>query len=131
VEFRHAGWLDAGTLDLLRERRVAIVLADGRWIKRGLMMEAAIEVTSDFTYVRWMGPSRRFQDYSRVQADADREFAMWAEVFEALRGRVGTILGYFNNQFQGHSPHSAREFQRRIGQVPVEPELLREQVELF
>ena len=131
VEFRHAGWLNGTTLDLLRSHGVALTLADSRWIKRGLMMEAAIEPTAPFSYVRWMGPQRRVTDYSHVQVDRERELAMWAEAFAALGERVRTIFGYFNNHFQGHSPASARDFQRRVGQTPVMPEALREQAELF
>ena len=131
VEFRHADWLSGATLDLLRAHGVALALADGRWIKRGLMMEAAIEPTAPFSYVRWMGPQRRVTDYSHVQVDRERELAMWAEAFTGLAQRVRTIFGYFNNHFQGHSPASARDFQRRMGQTPVAPEALREQAELF
>ena len=49
----------------------------------------------------------------------------------ALASRVGTVRGYFNNHFQGHSPASARTLQRLLGQQPVEPAALREQAELF
>ena len=66
-----------------------------------------------------------------MQVDRERELAMWAEAFAALGERVRTIFGYFNNHFQGHSPASARDFQRRVGQTPVMPEALREQAELF
>ena len=131
VEFRQPGWLDAETLDLLRQYNVALALADSRWIKRGLVLEMAIEPTADFAYVRWMGEGRRLTDFSRVQVDREQEVAAWGQAVRSLAGRVGAVFGYFNNQYQGHSPESARAMQRLLGLDVVPPELLQEQVELF
>jgi uncharacterized protein YecE (DUF72 family) len=41
------------------------------------------------------------------------------------------VFGYVNNHFAGHSPSSARELQRLLGQQAVEPEHLGEQMSLF
>jgi uncharacterized protein YecE (DUF72 family) len=131
VEFRHSGWLTPETSQLLRSRNVALTLVDGRWIKRGRMLDLAIEPTADFGYVRWMGPDRQLTDYSKPQVDRSRELSMWAVALAALAARVKTMFGYFNNHFQGHSPHSVREFQRMIGQKTIDPEKLRSQVEIF
>jgi len=131
VEFRHPGWLASRTLELLGERRVAMVLADSRWVQRATMLDLALEPTADFAYVRWVGRNRRLTDYSRVQVDRDHEIALWARALESLAHRVTVIFGYFNNHYQGHAPHSVRTLQRQLGQVPVEPVALREQAELF
>ncbi|HKC85019.1 MAG TPA: DUF72 domain-containing protein, partial [Blastocatellia bacterium] len=85
---------------------------------------------ADFSYVRWMGP-RVLTEFSRIQIDRGREMAEWAAAFEILRGGVGTIYGYFNNHYQGHSPGSANLFKRLIGQAVVDPESLVEQPSLF
>jgi uncharacterized protein YecE (DUF72 family) len=131
VEFRHAGWLDGETLELLRGAGVALALADSRWIKRGMVLELAIEPTADFAYVRWMGEERRLTDYSHAQIDRESEFAAWVPALDALAARVQAVYGYFNNQFQGHSPQSARTMQQLLGQPVIAPEMLQEQVELF
>jgi uncharacterized protein YecE (DUF72 family) len=131
MEFRHAGWLDGETLDLLRARGVALALADSRWIKRAIVQELAIEPTADFGYVRWMGEQRRFTDFSQVQADREADLAGWHGVLQSLASRVQTVYGYFNNQYQGHSPQSARSMQGMLGLPVVAPEQLQEQVELF
>jgi uncharacterized protein YecE (DUF72 family) len=131
VEFRHGGWLDGETLELLRQYNVALALADSRWIKRGLVLEMVIEPTADFAYVRWMGEQRRLRDVSHVQLDREQELAAWGRALQALAERVGTVYGYFNNQYQGHGPESARAMQRLLGLDAVAPELLQEQVELF
>jgi uncharacterized protein YecE (DUF72 family) len=95
------------------------------------MLEMAIEPTADFAYLRWMGERRRLTDFSRVQLDREQELSAWFQALQFLGARVGTVFGYFNNQYQGHGPESAREMQRRLGLEVVAPELLQEQVELF
>lgn len=131
VEFRDERWLVPETLDVLGLKGVALALVDGRWIKRRTTLELCVRPTAHFAYLRWMGPERRFTDYSRVQDTADRQFAMWTDALHVLSERVDTVYGYVNNHFQGHAPHSARELQRIMGQAPVEPASLRERVELL
>ncbi len=131
IEFRDPKWITSEMLDRLRARNVALALVEGRWIRRRMMLDLVNRPTADFAYVRWMGPSRTITDYSHVQEDRERELALWADALRALRARVRAVFGYFNNHFQGHSPHSVRTLQRLLGQKPVEPRALQEQVELF
>jgi uncharacterized protein YecE (DUF72 family) len=131
VEFRQRGWLAAEHLRLLADHGVALALADGRFVPRERLLELAESPTADFAYVRWMGPDRKIEDYARVVVERSHEIAEWALALVALASRVGTVRGYFNNHFQGHSPASARTLQRLLGQQPVEPAALREQAELF
>jgi uncharacterized protein YecE (DUF72 family) len=131
VEFRHPEWIEPSLLRLLADHRVALALVDGRWLPRDLMLELTKSPTTDFAYVRWMGPDRAIEDYARVVVDRANEIAEWAAVLAPLAERVATVHGYFNNHFQGHSPASARALQRLVGQRPVEPGELAEQVELF
>lgn len=131
IEFRHPGWIDDDTLAMLRDRNVALTLADGRWIKRARILELASHPTATFAYVRWMGLDRRLTDFSRPQSERGEELAEWAAALRALEPQVDTVFGYFNNQFQGHSPYSARELQKLLGQEVVEPAAVRPQAELF
>ena len=131
IEFRQPQWLTLETLDLLRKHNVALALVDGRWIKRGVVLDLALEPTADFAYLRWMGPARKSTDYSRVRVDRTRELAAWADTVRGLSERVNTVYGYFSNQFQGHAPASARALQQALGIEAVEPTMLREQAELF
>jgi len=73
--------------------------------------------TQGWNYEAWVGPF-----YPRGAK---------AAAFEILRGGVGTIYGYFNNHYQGHSPGSANLFKRLIGHAVVDPESLVEQPSLF
>lgn len=131
VEFRQVGWLKPSVLRLLGDHGVALALADGRWIARERVLALAGSPTADFAYVRWMGPDRAIEDYSRVVVDRSHEIAEWAAALADLASRVAAVHGYFNNHFQGHSPESARTLQRLLGLRSVPPEALREQADLF
>jgi uncharacterized protein YecE (DUF72 family) len=131
VEFRHKGWINDGIIALLAEHHVALTLTDGKWIQRKQMMALANRPTSDFVYVRWMGPDRSIVDFSRIQMDRTRELETWAGVLWDLAEQGFDIYGYVNNHFAGHSPASTRELQKLLGQQPVDPEKLGEQMSLF
>lgn len=131
IEFRDPKWITSDLLALLSGRNIALALVDGRWIRRRVMLDLIHRPTADFAYIRWMGSSRTISDYSRVQVDREHDVTLWAEALRALGTRVRTVFGYFNNHFEGHSPHSVRVLQRLLGQEPVEPRALQEQAELF
>jgi uncharacterized protein YecE (DUF72 family) len=133
IEFRHRGWIYDGVLALLAEHHVALALVDARWMPRKTVLALTERPTADFLYLRWMGPDREIVDYSRVQIDRSREIEAWARALAAVAAgtRVRTVYGYFNNHFAGHSPASARVMQQALGQHPVDPEQLGEQMSLF
>ncbi|MBS1787098.1 MAG: DUF72 domain-containing protein [Acidobacteria bacterium] len=134
VEFRDSSWVIEPTidrvLDLLSKHEVAIALVEGQWVQRGLWFQLLDRPTSPLAYVRWMGP-RTLTEFSHVQIDRNRELQEWTEGFKFLYQRVKTMYGYFSNYFQGHSPASANQFKRMIGQAVVEPESLIRQPSLF
>lgn len=131
IEFRHRGWITEGVIALLRDRNIAIALVDGKWLARKTMRALALQPTSGFAYIRWMGPNRDLIDYSRVQVDRTYEIDLWTETITEMRSKVKTVYGYVANTFSGHSPATVRELQQRFGQTPVDPELLGEQMSLF
>ena len=131
IEFRQRGWIHEGLLALLAEHHIALALTDARWIPRKQMLQLATRPTADFVYVRWMGPDRSIVDYSRIQYDRTRELEQWSGVLWPLAERDVDVFGYVNNHFAGHSPESVRELQRLLGQTPVMPDQLGEQMTLF
>ncbi|HJQ09800.1 MAG TPA: DUF72 domain-containing protein [Gemmatimonadaceae bacterium] len=131
VEFRHRGWITDGVLALLREHNIALALVDGRWLPRKLMVSLATRPTADFAYIRWMGPNRDLVDYTRVQVDRSYEIELWSDAIGELAEKVGQIYGYVANTFSGHAPATVRELQYKLGQTPVDPDLLGEQMSLF
>jgi uncharacterized protein YecE (DUF72 family) len=108
IEFRHRGWLTEGVIAFLRDRNVGITLVDGRWIPRKLMLALAKRPTSDFAYIRWMGPNRDLVDYSRIQVDRSREIDLWIEAIQSMPSGVTDVYGFIANTFSGHSPATAR-----------------------
>lgn len=131
VEFRQRRWITDAVLTLLADHGIALALSDGRWIPRSVMLGLVAQPTADFHYVRWMGPDRDVVDYSKIQYDRSRELEAWAEALAQSPKSVTRVYGYVNNHFSGHSPESVRELQRLLGQQPVEPEDLAEQISLF
>jgi uncharacterized protein YecE (DUF72 family) len=59
------------------------------------------------------------------------ELEAWASVITDLSARNVDVFGYINNHFAGHSPASARELMALLGQKPVMPDELGEQMSLF
>jgi len=131
VEFRQEGWIIDRVVDVLRAHRAALALTDGPWVPRETMLALAARPTADFAYLRWMGADRSIEDYSRVQLDRTRELEGWSVAILDMLQRVTEVHGYVNNHFAGHSPQSARELQRLLGQRPVAPDRLADQTELF
>ena len=131
VEFRQRGWIDESVLALLADHNVAVALTDARWIPRKTMLALAEQPTAKFAYIRWMGPNRDITDYSRIQFDRSRELDAWSNALQALDERVDDVWGFANNHFAGHSPATARELQKLVGQKPVMPQELTTQKSLF
>lgn len=131
VEFRQRGWINDGVIALLREYRVALALSDGRWIPRNVLQKLAEEPTSDFAYLRWMGPDRTIVDYSRIQVDRTKEVSTWARTLRTMMARVKTAYGYVNNHFAGHSPATIRMLQEQLGLPVVQPERMGDQLSLL
>jgi uncharacterized protein YecE (DUF72 family) len=130
VEFRDANWLTEETISALARKNVALTLADSRWIHRTQSFSFIDNYPADFAYVRWLGP-RELTDFSRIQLDRSKELEQWAAAFAALQKRAGTIYGYFNNHYQGHSPASCNLFKEIIGLSALNPESLIKQPSLF
>lgn len=134
VELRQSRWMAPKVrpwlLDVLAQHGVALALSDGRWIRRETMLELAESPTADFLYVRWMGPDREITDYSHVQFDRSAEIRSWAEVIKRA-AHTKDVYGFFNNHFAGHSPASARQMQRELGEESIDPDSLRAQRSLF
>jgi uncharacterized protein YecE (DUF72 family) len=135
LEVRQRSWMRSGVLadllSLLATHGVALALSDGRWIPRATMAALAERPTASFHYVRWMGPDRSITDFSHVQHDRAAELSAWGDVLRGAATRGMDVFGYANNHFAGHSPDTARVVQRLLGQRPVDPRALGEQISLF
>jgi uncharacterized protein YecE (DUF72 family) len=135
VEVRQERWTRPNVLPdlhaLLSDHGIALALSDGQWLPRAAVLELAGAPTADFTYVRWMGPNRDLTDFSHVQTPRGDEVREW---FGALRRLIDLgidVYGFVNNHFEGHSPATARALQSLLGQRPVDPREIGDQISLF
>ena len=108
LEFRSRTFERPETYALLREHRIACVLADtaGRWPK-------VEEDTADFRYVRLHGDAELYTSgYDDDALDA------WAARIEAWDD-AQEVFVYFDNDAKGYAPHDAVRLIERLG--PAEP----------
>lgn len=130
IEFRDRAWLTPETVAMLDELGVALTLSVGPWLDEDTARALAGRVPGRMLYLRWLGAPRHERDHARdVIARRDREIQAWARRIDELD--VDEVYAFFNNDYQGHSPASARRLQRRLGQEPVRPSDLTPQTELF
>lgn len=128
VEVRHTSWLTEPFYDLLRAHNVALAHIDLPWMPR------SVPVTADFAYIRWLGDRRQIaDDFSHTRPELARtdDLDWWARQIRRLAERGMPVFGFANNHYQGHSPATLRELQRRLDLRVTEPEIVPEQAPLF
>jgi len=104
VELRHRSWLKTPqVLDLLRELRMSVVMADHPWYPR------FEEPTTDFAYVRLLGRRDVFPDFKRIHRARDEDLQRWAALLQRIEPDMRQAFVFINNQFEGHSPESVRK----------------------
>ncbi len=110
AEVRHRGWLDDGFFKLLEAHRVALALVDYAY------MPKVNRVTTDFTYIRWLGNRKDVPDneYDRVRINREKELDQWAQVIAEMNEKGVAVWGFANNHYQGHSPATIQQIQMRL-----------------
>src|SRR5919204_30991 len=104
-EFRHASWFAEPVYELLRARRVALVIGD----RPELKAFQAHEFTTDWTFVRFHYGSRgRRGNYS------ERELEEWAQRLEEWADEA-EVLAYFNNDWELFAVRNALWLKSRLG----------------
>jgi uncharacterized protein YecE (DUF72 family) len=97
VEFRDSSWFVAPVFALLRKFNVAFCIHDFA------DMTVPHEITADFTYIRFHGPTsaKYFGSYS------EGELRKWAKRIEEWRSRLSATYVYFNNDPGGEAVKNA------------------------
>ena len=96
VEFRHASWLTDDVFNLLKSYNVALCIND--FGKR----ETPFEMTADFGYIRFHGPTGRYGgNYDDVT------LSIWAERLKEASRTLKDLFVYFNNDFGGFAVQNA------------------------
>ena len=96
-EFRDESWLVKEAFDLLRRFNAAFCIHDLA------NMKTPLEITADFTYIRFHGPGEaKYQgSYSK------RELHEWGKRISDWRSELKSIYVYFNNDVGGHAVWNA------------------------
>ena len=95
LEFRHDSWLIPSVFDLLRASGIALCIPDHP------KMPQSLQITSDFTYVRFHLGARGI-GYSTSALEK------WAERVREWRAANLDIFLYFNNDMEGYAIKDAK-----------------------
>lgn len=133
VEFRDPTWLSEEVLGLLHRQDVSLAVSQGQWLRARPALRAARVAPGPMLYVRWMGKDRPDspppEGESLLERSGERE--AWSRVLLEAAEVKEAVYGFYNDDYEGHAPESARRTRRRLGQSVVEPSDLSEQGELF
>jgi uncharacterized protein YecE (DUF72 family) len=120
VEFRSPEWFNPEIFDLLAERNIALCLGSSEFISREKMLEAAAAPSANFAYMRFGGP-RDLTKFNHIQRPQDETMNFWAGHVKDLQAQGKQAFIYFSNHFEGHSPGSAMNFRKLLGQKFITP----------
>jgi uncharacterized protein YecE (DUF72 family) len=107
IEIRDESWLVPEVYALLRRHKTAFCIHDFA------DMKVPEEITANFTYIRFHGPTsaKYFGSYSSEQL---RE---WAKRIEDWSQRLSAIYVYYNNDPGGEAVRNALELKRLVGRL--------------
>ncbi|MCA1601691.1 MAG: DUF72 domain-containing protein [Acidobacteria bacterium] len=96
-EIRDESWLVPQLFELLRRHNAAFCIHDLA------QMQTRLEITADFTYLRFHGPgtAKYSGSYSRT------ELRLWANRICSWRKDLSAVYAYFNNDIGGHAVRNA------------------------
>ena len=97
IEFRDESWFVKPVFELMRKHNVAFCIHDFS------DMKVPNEITADFSYIRFHGPTsaKYFGSYS------DAQLRTWAKRIEEWRARLRAVYVYFNNDPGGEAIKNA------------------------
>jgi uncharacterized protein YecE (DUF72 family) len=129
LEIRNRDWLDSEFANLLRDRKIALVLQDRSWMPSPSELKFD-PITADWTYMRWLGDRKvieeRTMTWDRTIVDLTTELGSWVDFCYQVRRRGVVIYAHANNHFSGHAPATIEQF-RDIWQGKGFPDLTRPQ----
>lgn len=105
VELREPSWVHEDVFDVLRRHGAALVIHD-------LLPDHPLELTTDWTYVRFHGPDAIARPYHDGYGAA--RLAPWAERIAAWNADGLDAHAYFNNDIGGHAVDDATWLRDRV-----------------
>ena len=115
IEIRNKNWLVPQFVEALRERNVALALADHVWMPRPKQLFDRFDpITTDLTYVRWIGDRKGIEEQTKVWdkiiVDHSADLAEWIEVLKTVHKMNIQILAFANNHYAGYGPGMIEQF---------------------
>ena len=90
-EFRHVSWLDHEVYGRLRDRNLALCVADSE------KLSTPVEITADYGYFRL-----------RDEGYTPDDIAHWAQTIREKTSACGDVFVYFKHEEEGKGPEFAR-----------------------
>lgn len=111
VEFRHRSWEETAesTADLLQTHRICWATADY------IHLSHTIRPTTDFLYLRFIGPHGQFSSKDRELVDKTAVLEAWWQQMQTHLPLMAHVYGFFNNDYAGYSPATCNRFKRIVG----------------
>src|SRR4029077_18654180 len=129
LEIRNRNWLDSEFANLLRDRKIALVLQDRSWMPGPSELKFD-PITADWTYIRWLGDRKAIEErtmtWDKTIVDRTVELSSWVDFCYQVIKRGVLIYAYAKNHFGGHAPATIDQF-RDIWQGKGFPDLIRPQ----
>jgi uncharacterized protein YecE (DUF72 family) len=96
-------------------------------------------ITTEFTYVRWLGDRKGIEEQTKVWdkiiVDRKPDLAEWVEVLKTVHKRKIQILAFANNHYAGYGPGTIEQFRqlwrRQVGTETGKHNRAAEQGQLF
>jgi uncharacterized protein YecE (DUF72 family) len=114
VEFRHRSWDKPETTILLQNHRLCWASVDYTYMPRHVV------ATTDFLYLRFLGPRGRFPNKDREMIDRSGDLERWWQHLQPKLDRVDVVFGFFNDDFSGFAPVACNRFKEIVGLEPGE-----------
>ncbi|MCA9949008.1 MAG: DUF72 domain-containing protein [Anaerolineales bacterium] len=109
VEFRHHSWDHPETAVLLKAHNLCWVAADY------IHMPKRITPTTDFLYLRFIGPHGQFASKDHEIIDKTDILQNWYQQIQPHLEKVTAVYAFFNNDYAGYSPETCNKFKRIVG----------------
>jgi uncharacterized protein YecE (DUF72 family) len=117
VEVRDRSWLSTDIHRELAERGMSWVSAEY------VILDSELTVTTDFTYLRFLGRHGRFPHKNNVQVNVRPVLNRWWDQLRPQLEGLHTVYGFFNDDFAGHAPATCNAFKELAGLPVRRPEI--------
>ncbi len=101
-EFRHASWMDGDVFDCLRERDLALCVADSE------KFSTPLEITASYGYFRL-----------RDEGYTEPDLVAWAARILKSAGHLNEVYVYFKHEEAGTGPQFAKTLLSALGAAPA------------